>query len=40
VILAIGAVLLVPVGTFQFGSPTSAEQQSLVDFRAAEREGR
>ena len=37
VILAIGAVLLMPVGTFRLGSPTSTEQQSLIDYRAAER---
>jgi hypothetical protein len=37
VILAIGAVLLVPADVLRTTSPQSAEAQSLIEFRAAER---
>lgn len=37
VILAIGAVLLVPAGTFRLTSPVDAERQSIIEYRAAER---
>ncbi len=37
VVVAVGAALLVPADTFRTASPMSAEQASLIDFRAAER---
>ena len=37
VILAVGAALLLPVDVFRVTSSMSAEQASLIDYRAAER---
>ena len=37
VVVAVGAALLVPANTFRISNSLSAEQASLIDFRAAER---
>jgi hypothetical protein len=37
VVLALGAVLLVPANSFRIGSSLSGEQRSLIEYRAYER---
>ncbi len=37
VILAVGALLLAPTGTFRFNSSMTDEQRSLIEYRAYER---
>jgi hypothetical protein len=37
VVLAIGAVLLLPTGSVRIGTPTSDGQRSLIEYRAYER---